>query len=363
MFLLCILLFLPASGERIVEINDSDTPINAQAAQIYINSIGDFSFYAVSGFGNSTHPWIIENKYFNLTDQTKHGIHIEDTTAYFIVQNCIIFGAGGDNYGIFLDNVDNGHLLNNTLNLNRVGIEIRGSSNINLTDNTCNTNRYYGIRIDDYLSGVNQYIRLVNNTCSGQRDYDGIIIDNSHHCTLINNTMNSNAGQGIWLSSSSYNTLIGNEAHGNGNSGILMKPSNYNTLLNNTATGNWYHGIRMENSINNTLYFNIANNNYGNGFHLNNADYCNLTLNTANSNQMYGVELTFSSSQNIITFNTLKSNEIDCLYESDSCSGNIIQNNICVTGGDGVPGFLWIFALLSLILLLFQNQASKRKRF
>lgn len=356
-------MYLSSKSEQITYTNFQDVQLSNQAAQIWINSNGDFVSYASDGSGNITHPWIIENKVFNLTGQSKHGIHIEDTTAYFIVRNCLIFGASGDNYGIFLDNVDNGQLINNTLNSNRVGIELRGSININMTDNICNTNRWYGIRLWNYLSGSNQWIRIVNNTVNGQISYDGILIEASDYCTLINNTCNNNYGQGIWLDDSHFNTLIGNNAHGNGNSGILMKPSNNNTLTLNIATGNYYHGIRMDTSVFNTLYLNIANNNYGDGFHLSNADYCNITLNVANNNHGNGIGLTFSSNSNYITLNVLHGNEYVCISESDTCSDNTIQDNDCDEGTGGIPGFHYytVFLILGLAMVLYLEKRYIRK--
>ncbi len=347
-----------------LSVNNQASTIWRQAAQIWINDNGDFVIHASSGSGNITHPWIIENKVFNLTGQGKHGIHIEDTSAYFIVQNCIIFGAIGDNYGIFLDNVDNGQLINNTCSSNRVGIELRGSWNINLTDNICNMNQYYGFRLWNYLSGSNQWIRFVNNTANGQISYDGIRIEASDYCTLINNTFNDNEGQGLWLDTSNHNTLIGNNAHGNGNSGILMKPSSYNTIILNNATGNDYHGIRVESSVNNTLYNNTATNNWWNGLHLYNSDYCNLTANTANDNTGDGIGLAYYSQHNLVTLNILEGNGGQCISESSTCSDNTIQDNICVdggNGGDGIPGFPWFIVIQSLVLGIFIYTEIRRE--
>ena len=62
--------------------------------------------------------------------------------------------------GIYLENVINGRIENNTCENNRIGIFLDSSSYDNLTSNTCENSSYHGIYL--YSSSNNN---LTGNTC------------------------------------------------------------------------------------------------------------------------------------------------------------------------------------------------------
>ncbi len=70
--------------------------------------------YGGGGYGNSTHPYIIENVTYNVYTQNAHGITIRDTSKHFILRNCYMYAPkrwndGPNPYGGFLFlNVTNG---------------------------------------------------------------------------------------------------------------------------------------------------------------------------------------------------------------------------------------------------------------
>ncbi|MHA1893508.1 MAG: hypothetical protein ACTSX4_03290 [Candidatus Helarchaeota archaeon] len=59
---------------------------------ISINGNGELNNTADSGYGNITHPYIIENKTINGGGAT--GILIKNTDSFFIIRNCTIYNMG-----------------------------------------------------------------------------------------------------------------------------------------------------------------------------------------------------------------------------------------------------------------------------
>ena len=92
--------------------------------------------------------------------------------------------------------------------------------------------------------------------------------------------MNNNNLSGICIIDSSYNIISGNTANYNGECGIVFFHSNYNTIL----------------------------------------------VNTANYNR-WGIVL-YDSYNNVVSGNNLIGND-ECIFESGSCQGNVIQDNDC----------------------------------
>jgi parallel beta-helix repeat protein len=133
----------------------------SQHVPIYINGNENFTpANGVNGGGTGTadNPYIIEN--WAIDASGANGIDIQNTTAYFVVRNCLVENGGWFYCGIYLDNVINGKIENNTCSSNRNGIYLASSSNNDLTGNTCENNRCY-----DILLFSSYYNVLENNTC------------------------------------------------------------------------------------------------------------------------------------------------------------------------------------------------------
>lgn len=80
----------------------------------------------VGGLGTQTDPYVIEGWEIDATG-SDYGIFIENSDAYFIIRNCLIFRAQW--YGIRLDNVKNGKIENCQMVNNKYGIHLQGSLN------------------------------------------------------------------------------------------------------------------------------------------------------------------------------------------------------------------------------------------
>ena len=92
---------------------------------ISINGNGDFTSRngVTGGSGTEEDPYIISN--WKIRPIKRTGISISNTDAYFIVENCHIFGNRLNNpMGIWLLNVTNGKILNSACQKNSFGIII-----------------------------------------------------------------------------------------------------------------------------------------------------------------------------------------------------------------------------------------------
>lgn len=127
---------------------------------IYIDSNGDFPFYATAGDGSPETPYIIENLSIKSNDTARACINITGTTADFVIRNCNLTGESKlDGSGVVLVDVLYGEIRNNTITNTRFGIHLGPNTvRINVTHNTCSDNDgtvgSRGILIDEYTSGI-----------------------------------------------------------------------------------------------------------------------------------------------------------------------------------------------------------------
>ena len=245
-----------------------------------IHIVGDDNFTpangVTSGSGTAGDPYIIED--WAIDASSADGIWIQNTTKYFVIRNCLVENGRPSYHGIYLDNVKNGRIENNTCRNNIHGIFLSSSSYENLTNNTCENNGW-GICLWD-----SSYNNLTSNTCSNNGW--GIWLWDSSYNNLTNNTCENNRWDGISLSG----PLSEKPNHG----GAIISLSSNNTLTNNTCENNEY-GIRLNfYSSNNTL-----------------------TNNTCSNND-YGIELWGNSSNNTIFHNYLLNNTENNAYDDNT---------------------------------------------
>lgn len=190
--------------------------------EIYIN--GDFELAAAASSGNGTaeYPYIIENEtidlfsgvcFMVLLPGTRIGILIRNTTKHFIIRHCDITIAKSCNnyirfYGVWLDNVTNGSLINNSIkNTDSVrdaqaGIVLLNCSNVNLSTNIV-SNNMFGVFLYD-----SNFNHLTNNTINSNAF--GLYFDTSSNNTISNNSINTNWGGLSLIDRSNFNLIAGN---------------------------------------------------------------------------------------------------------------------------------------------------------
>jgi parallel beta-helix repeat protein len=182
------------------------------------------------GSGTEDDPYIIENWVINAST---YGIWIEDTTAYFIIRNCLVENGYR---GIYLDNVTNGQIEKNVCNNNIVGICVKDSTACTIIKNHCVSVIAGSVGIFLYYSNGN----CVDNNIVGLGYGDiNIEVKGSDHNIISNNLLENNQnGDGIWLWSGSDNNVICYNTCRNNFSGIALSSSDNNVVHHNYLLSN-----------------------------------------------------------------------------------------------------------------------------
>ncbi|NHJ39280.1 MAG: hypothetical protein FK731_04545 [Asgard group archaeon] len=168
---------------------------------ILVDSNDDFITLGCEGNGSITDPYIIDG--LNITQTGMNAaIKIQDTTAYFVINCCLILT---EYIGIYLDHVSDG-------------------------------------------TGF-----VINNICiSSTGDGGGIDLSSSSGCSIISNEC-SNFMQGIHFNHGSDNIVYGNFIYDNNYQGINIRYSNSNIITFNTIQDSEQHGLVFVGSSSNNL--------------------------------------------------------------------------------------------------------------
>ncbi|MHA1924984.1 MAG: right-handed parallel beta-helix repeat-containing protein [Candidatus Thorarchaeota archaeon] len=218
------------------------------------------------GDGSPGNPYIIDGLDIDLDGGYGSCIGISNTRVFFTIRNCKLTGAV---FGMLLENVINGELVNNTCSSNDWGIWLEESDSNTVASNNCTSNRrgIYLYSSDSNIvtentcnnneAGIRLYGSIHNtvteNTCNsnvrGESDWtgNGIYLDYSDDNTVISNTCSSNTECGISLYESDSNTVANNTCNNN-EVGIALVSGDYNTVANNTCLGNTEHDIYLHDS-------------------------------------------------------------------------------------------------------------------
>jgi parallel beta-helix repeat protein len=279
------------------------------------------------GLGTENDPYIIKN--WVISASSANGIEIRNTTAYFVVRNCVVENGwiaenGVNYYGIKLDNVVNGRVENNTCVNDDYGILlITNSDNNIITNNTCENNFWYGIRLEGYSSNNT----ITNNTCENTECW-GIGLDHADNNTLDNNTCEN--GGGIYLYDSENikmrNNTLSNNLHSFGMEG--------------TTLSHFIHDIDTSNLVNGKpIRYLIGHSNEVIGPSL---EMGYLGLVNCDNIRVENLVLEHNV-QGILIASTQDSRVENCVFENNSfgiylwgSENNILTNNSCEDGGRGI---------------------------
>ena len=279
---------------------------------IHINGNADFANQAQQegwqGNGTEENPYLIEGYDIG----AKYGaycIWIENTTVWFVIRNCRLWGATSNAFepygtGIFLKNVENGTLENNNCSGNSYAIYLSFSNHTRIAQNNCSGSLKRSIWL--YSSSSNN---ITGNNCSGASLY-GISIECTTNNTLKGNIVSSNAAGGIYVQFSNSTVILSNTCSENSGSDISIYSANDSYIENNTGR------ISVSSSSNNT----VVNNTGG------------ISINSSSNNTIAGNTggvFTTASTNNTIANNTGPISII-------SSSNSIIQNNVCSCNLDGM---------------------------
>jgi parallel beta-helix repeat protein len=291
---------------------------------IHINSNEDFGplGYDFPGTGTEEDPYIIDA--YTIIDSSSTLIHIQDTTAHFVIRNCQLDGIDGSNYGIYFSNVENGRIENNNIQSTSTGIYFSGmglcTSNA-IVNNVIQDNTGCGIYICSGLANV------ISNNIIEDNSQDGISLFYSNSTTVTENTITNNGWRGVFLYESFYNNVTSCEILGHSHSIELQGNCQGNIVSYNIMADNREIGIGLSGTSNNIISNNtIYNNDYA-GVYLFLSIYETISNNTISDNSYYGIFLSTNSNYNIITMNKITHNIKYGIgiYESGH---NTIENNL-----------------------------------
>ena len=299
-------------------IEQVDNTVTSYTPHAMIRTNGDTELYNLaiadgwSGYGNATHPWIIEG--YSITAQRpieigqtdyiftirdclitgtdpaiEWGIRLLDTeytrienctisnagvgiefwnVRWGTIQNCTIFGCG--DFGIYARYGQDCNIYDCVVRDNpEVGINIHESEHMTLENNIVYGNGHEGILVDHESGWTSDYLTLENNTIrnNGGSSYPGLTILDTHHVTATDMTIYSNHA-GVLVQDSNGFSLTDSQIYQNSDIGVLAHQANSGTFRNNTVSDNGDSGFGLDFSDDWEVTRNLVHDNGGYGFEL-----------------------------------------------------------------------------------------------
>lgn len=202
---------------------------------------------------------------------------------------------------------------------NQFGIIIFGSNDTIFKDCNFSSNKFWA---QVYISVIN--ITVVYNNVS--MNQNGIIFWDYQDINILNNTINSNFEQGLYFNWGSYFNISFNEVSFN-LYGISFIGSNHSIIMQNNCSFNQYYGINsIWNNFNNKIDSNILSYNQISGVYSSYSENNNWSFNEVNFNQKYGFFFDYKCKNDLIYGNNISSNEYVAIYSLNS-EKIIIENN------------------------------------
>ncbi|MHA2353456.1 MAG: right-handed parallel beta-helix repeat-containing protein, partial [Candidatus Thorarchaeota archaeon] len=277
-------------------IDPVDNTMTSYTPHAMIRTNGDTELYNLAiadnwtGYGNLTHPWIIEG--YSITAQRpieigqtdyiftirdclltgtdpaiEWGIRLLDTeysrienciisnvgtgiefwnVRWGTIQNCTIFGCG--DFGIYARYGQECNIYDCVVRDNpEVGINIHESEDMTVRNNIVYGNGHEGILVDHESGWTSDYLTLQNNTIrnNGGSTYPGLVILDTHHVTATDMTIYSNH-IGVLVQDSNGFSLTDSQIYQNSDIGVLAHQANSGTFRNNTVRDNGDSGFVLD---------------------------------------------------------------------------------------------------------------------
>ena len=282
-------------------------PAYDEALPIQISSNNDIADQASAnswdGNGSVSDPYIVEG--LNITTSGTSPIQIENSTVFFEIRGCLLVGGPR---GIFLQNVTNAKVWNNTIqDSESSGILVTESADVIVTNNT----------IQD-ISGP---------------DSTGLYSLGSEYCEFSNNTIDSVNGWGILADYSNNCSISDNVGNDFLHDGIRLRDSSENNITLNTITSSTT-GIKLGNSHGCRLEGNLVGYSLADGISIEVSSSCVIQDNVVYESGSYSLDLAGDSSS--IVGNTFYKSQMQGLrIQSDNnivILSNFIENNLAFTG-------------------------------
>jgi len=335
--------------------------VSKMSEKIHINNNWTVAKAAGICIGNGTYsnPYTIENKVIN-DGGVEHwtAILIENSNEYFSIENCSFYRSERPPYyGITLNNVQNGLIINNNCSPSFYGIRLSNSNNNTISDNIINNADLMGISL--YSSNYNLILGNIINI-SGQ---NGIYLVDCKYNTVLENEMNrcgleiqASLRNGNWTLLLSHLNIhnidttnlvngkplyyyanevsLGSDNFTNAGQVILVNCNESLVSGLNTSYGSM--GISLYFCNYNNVSYNSANYNSNSGIYLKKSDTNLIVGNDADYNHIYGIDLIYSNNNSILRNNAIKVVKRGSGIHMDSGNNNIISENIANNNSDGI---------------------------
>lgn len=267
---------------------DSFTPHST----IYI--FGNEDFNAVNGVtgGNGTawDPYVIEG--WKIKAGKASGITIRETSAHFIVRNVFVHSSELTYYGISLRDLVNGRVECSNITENWKGMNIRGSSSVDIVSNNITDNEG-GLFIKDSYD-----ISIEANLVDGNGRHDGLVVVTSYNITIQANTFSQNDRVGLAISSSNDISVVENEITMNLVEGVRVSLSTDITFSGNTYTEN-PTGLALLTSSSISISGSQATRNILRGMYFDSSSHIAVDLSNIIDNDVHGIHVYNSSNVSI----------------------------------------------------------------
>ncbi|MEM3341854.1 MAG: NosD domain-containing protein, partial [Thermoplasmata archaeon] len=323
--------------------NDTESLDNTQLrgsredSSIFIEGDNNFTPYngVSGGDGSPSNPYVISNNSTNASSSS-YGIQIANTTKHYIIKNCTVISARGDNSlaghasNIVLYNSTNGTIDNCLIgDSTMAGITLIYAKNITITNSSVLQNAGTGIKISNSYN-----ITLIGNNILDLEHPivpKGIDIKYSTNISVEKNNISYNFQDGIYVEASSIMFFSNNSIKEVRYGFNLINVSN-SQIYNNTITNTGFFGgagaaIKLDKSIVN-ISKNYIHNNFGSGIYM--AFSNNSTIfNNALENNTYAIQPL--NSENItIVFNAIRNNTYGIYSDGvgNLTNSNIYNNNL-----------------------------------
>lgn len=239
----------PKQQNEVMNIKVSTTSSYSAHDPIVIASDADFISQGWPGYGNETHPYLIENLEITSDDVC---IQISWTTAWFVIDNCnLTMDTYSGSFGVCLVSLEHAAVYNCKVSRMDYGIYCEDVQNTVIINNTMSHTIYSGVDIRDSLS-----VSAVNNTghidissstnCLIDQNQGGVRLMGSQDCNITNSDFGHD-WSGLYLSGTnikdylhyiSGNTVFGYPVVYMSNiSDLVINPTGYGQLVLVNCTG------------------------------------------------------------------------------------------------------------------------------
>jgi parallel beta-helix repeat protein len=321
---------IKAENENVVLIDIDNTTAHFIIRNCYVH--GGWGGAIYTGITNTGILFsnVINGVVENSIVENNGGIYLYNSRNNLISGNTLISNP----YGIYLFGLSNNLISGNTF-IND-GFRVEFSYQNTVENNTVNGRPlvYLEGGSDRVITDAGQVIlvgceNIIVENLNLSNASIGVELWGTDNSKVVNNTVENNSWEGIYLAFYSYNNLISNNTVKNNSweGGIHLDSSNNNLVSGNTVENNYWHGVYLYSSDNNLVSGNTCENNYY-GIYLESYSDNNLISgNTAENGHYCGIALWYGSDNNIISNNTVKNNSWEGIY-LDSSNNNLIENNI-----------------------------------